>query len=116
MALAAVAAAERPRVATAAPGACCDHGIMRAGGVAFAAHVPATFVLEQRVQRIEDRVRVPMATYLDKVVKPGERVVSESAGYVGYYSGVTLYDYPGLTSPGAVETLEELRAPGCRTA
>ena len=35
-------------------------------------------------------------------------MVSESAGYVGYYSGVTLYDYPGLTSRGALGALEEL--------
>ena len=31
-----------------------------------------------------------------------------AAGYVGYYSGVTLYDYPGLTSRGALGALEEL--------
>ncbi len=46
--------------------------------------------------------------YLDKVVEPGERVVSESAGYVGYYSHVTLYDFPGLTSRGALRALETL--------
>jgi hypothetical protein len=77
--------------------------------VAFSVHMPFTFVLEQRVQsRVEDRVRKPMAEYLDWVVKPGERVVSESAGYVGYYSNVTLYDYPGLTSPGALHALRAL--------
>jgi hypothetical protein len=75
----------------------------------FSVHMPFTFVLEQRVQRqIEDRVRMPMAMYLDGVVKPGQRVVSESAGYVGYYSNVTLYDYPGLTSPGALHALDRL--------
>ena len=35
-------------------------------------------------------------------------MVSESAGYIGYYGRVTLYDYPGLTSPGALSALEEL--------
>jgi hypothetical protein len=78
-------------------------------GVAFSVHMPFTFVLEQRVQeRVEDRVRRPMAEYLDQVVEPGERVVSESAGYVGYYSSATLYDYPGLTSRGALRVLQEL--------
>ena len=108
MALAAVAAAAGlaamgrllPRVAIAASCAL---------AVAFSVHLPSTFVLEQRVQQqIEDRVRMPMATYLDNVVEPGERVVSESAGYVGYYSHVTLYDFPGLTSPGALRALETL--------
>ena len=108
MALAAVAAAAGlaamhrllPRVAIAASCAL---------AVAFSVHLPSTLVLEQRVQqRIEDRVRMPMAKYLDEVVEPGERVVSESAGYVGYYSHVTLYDYPGLTSPGALRALQKL--------
>ena len=53
---------------------------------------------------------MPMAKYLDEVVKPGERVVSESAGYIGYYSQVTLYDYPGLTSPGALRAVQKLDA------
>jgi hypothetical protein len=76
--------------------------------VAFSVHMPVTFVIEQRQQQIEDRVRLPMARYLGEVVEPGQRVVSESAGYVGYYSHVTLYDYPGLTSLGAFEALKKL--------
>jgi hypothetical protein len=34
--------------------------------------------------------------------------VSESAGYVGFYGNVKLYDYPGLTSPTSVHALQKL--------
>jgi hypothetical protein len=76
---------------------------------AFAVHLPATLVLEGRIQhRIENGVREQVGRYLGAVVGPRERVVSEWAGYTGYYSNVTLYDYPGLTSPGAYAALERL--------
>jgi hypothetical protein len=84
-------------------------GLAVALGFLYSMHMPLTFPLEARVQHdIEDRVRTPMARYLDDVVPRGDIVVSESAGYVGYYSDVTLYDYPGLTSPGALRILRRL--------
>jgi hypothetical protein len=77
--------------------------------LAFAVHLPSTLVLEARLQhRVEDQVRKRTAVYLDTVVAPNERVASESAGYIGYYSRVTLYDYPGLTSPASLRALERL--------
>jgi len=70
-----------------------------------AAFVPLT-VLTARVQhQVEERVRMQAGLYLRSHVAPGEAVVSESAGYIGYYSGAKLYDYPGLTSPTAVRAL-----------
>lgn len=79
------------------------------GALAFSFHMPITFVLEARVQHdIEDRVRMPMGVYLSHIVQPGQVVVSESAGYVGYYGHVLLYDYPGLTSYGALRIMESL--------
>jgi len=40
-------------------------------------------------------------------------VISESAGYIGFYGNVKLYDYPGLTSPTSVRALKKL-PPGQR--
>jgi len=77
-------------------------------GVAFAIHMPFSFVVEGKVQSVEDQVRTSAALYLRTHVQPGQSVVSESAGYVGFYSGVKLYDYPGLTSRTSVRTLRAL--------
>ena len=81
-----------------------------AGGlaIAFAVHLPFSFVVESRVQSIENQVRTPMALYLKSRVTPGQSVVSESAGYVSFYSDVKLYDYPGLTSKTSVKALQGL--------
>jgi hypothetical protein len=77
--------------------------------IAFAVHIPYTFELERRVQvDIEDKVRQRLGEYLHRVVRPGEKVTSESAGYVGYYGRVLLYDYPGLTSKRALAIMERL--------
>jgi hypothetical protein len=75
----------------------------------FAFHLPFTFPLEARIQReIEDGVRRPVAEYLRSVVQPGETVSSEWAGYIGYYSKVTLHDFPGLTSPTSLRAMRTL--------
>src|SRR5207249_5529413 len=74
--------------------------------VAFAVHMPFSFAVESRVQAVENQVRTNVATYLKATVAPGESVTSESAGYVGFYSGVKLYDYPGLTSKTSVHALQ----------
>jgi hypothetical protein len=76
--------------------------------LAFALHMPFSFVVEAKVQSVEDQVRTHAAEYLRSAVRPGQSVVSESAGYIGYYSNVRLYDYPGLTSPASVHALQKL--------
>ena len=81
--------------------------------VAFAIHMPWSFVLESKVQSIENQVRTQMALYLKSHVPPGQSVVSESAGYVSFYGDVKLYDYPGLTSTTSVRALK-LLPPGRR--
>jgi hypothetical protein len=76
---------------------------------AYAIQIPVLFPIERTIQlRIEDRVRVPLAKYLSHVVAPGQSVFSESAGYIGYYGHVKLYDFPGLTSPTVTRTLTSL--------
>ena len=76
--------------------------------VAFAIHMPFSFAVDRQVQSIDDHVRTNAALYLKANVQPGQSVVSESAGYIGFYGGVKLYDYPGLTSKASVRALQAL--------
>jgi hypothetical protein len=75
---------------------------------AFAMHVPFSFGVESKVQAVENEVRTNVAEYLKATVPPGESVTSESAGYIGFYGGVKLFDYPGLTSKTSVHALQAL--------
>lgn len=75
----------------------------------FAWPFPYMVALDSRIQHgIEDQVRVPMGEWLRANVPPGESLTSESAGYVGYYGRVKLWDYPGLTSRTALGFMREL--------
>jgi hypothetical protein len=66
-------------------------------------------VLDDRLQHgIEAKVREPMAKWLNVNVPPGEPVVSESAGYVGFFGKVRLWDYPGLTSKQSMAFMRRL--------
>lgn len=77
----------------------------------FAAHYPASVHINSVIQHdIENQVRVKVGLWLKGHVPKGRPVVSESAGYVGYYSNVKLYDYPGLTSPTSVRVLKKAGA------
>jgi hypothetical protein len=71
-----------------------------AGNLAFT--IPLNAIVQQQV---ENRVRVSLGEYLAHVVQGGEAVLTESSGYVGYYSGATLWDYPGLISKVSAEAL-----------
>jgi hypothetical protein len=77
--------------------------------VAYAIHMPFSFAVESKIQSIEDHVRTQTGEYLRANVQPGQSVVSESAGYIGFYANVKLYDYPGLTSPTSVRALKKLQ-------
>jgi hypothetical protein len=104
-----VAAIGLQRVMAATPRAAgASKTVAAALALAFAMHMPFSFVVEAKVQSVEDQVRTQAAEYLRSAVKPGQSVVSESAGYIGYYGDVKLYDYPGLTSPTSVHALQAL--------
>jgi len=75
--------------------------------LAYAIQLPYAIPVEARVQHdIEDQVRVPLGQYLGRVVKPGQTIASESAGYVAYDTNATLYDFPGLVSTTVVDALK----------
>jgi hypothetical protein len=65
-------------------------------------HMPYSWPVERIVQRdVENEVRRTTSLFLAENVPPREAVVAEPAGYLGYYSDVLLWDFPGLTSPHA---------------
>ena len=78
--------------------------------LAFAIHMPYTFPLEANVQHQvkESGAQAAWDLWLRAHVPPGQSVTSESAGYIGWFGRVKLYDYPGLTSPTAYDALARL--------
>lgn len=52
--------------------------------------------IQQRV--IEDGVRREIGLWLRANAAPGDTVFLEPLGYIGYFSGLKTYDYPGLSS------------------
>jgi len=79
----------------------------------FGAAIAFTIPLEATVQqRIEDGVREPVGIYLGQAVPRGTPVGLESAGYFGYYSRSTIWDYPGLTSATGLDAIRHLPPTG----
>jgi hypothetical protein len=77
--------------------------------VAFAIHTPFSLGLERRLQTdIEVAVRTTVGQELGRLIRPGETLATESAGYYEYYSNATMLDYPGLTSVRAREAMQAL--------
>jgi hypothetical protein len=77
--------------------------------IAFAIHTPFTLGLERKIQTdIEDAVRTRVGQQLGTLIKPGETLATESAGYYEYYSNATMLDYPGLTSVRARQAMQQL--------
>jgi hypothetical protein len=75
--------------------------------LAFAAPAIWTYRSDAIIQRqIEASVRTRVGLYLAAVTTPGQHVATESAGYVGFYSGANLYDFPGLTSKRSLAVME----------
>jgi hypothetical protein len=79
--------------------------------VAFAIHTPFSLGLERRLQTdIEVAVRTTVGQELGRLIRPGETLATESAGYYEYYSNATMLDYPGLTSVRARQAMQALPA------
>ena len=78
-------------------------------GLAFAIHTPWSLGMERKLQTdIEVAVRTQVGQELGRLIKPGETLATESAGYYEYYSNATMLDYPGLTSVRAREAMQAL--------
>lgn len=52
-----------------------------------------------RNQRLEERLRQPLGQWLAAQSRPGDRVMLEPIGYIGYYSRLRVLDVIGLVSP-----------------
>jgi hypothetical protein len=58
---------------------------------------------------IEDGMRQPIGLWLrDHAKTPHDSVMLEPLGYIGYYSGLKMLDYPGLASKEMVEARKRL--------
>jgi hypothetical protein len=60
---------------------------------------------------IEWNHRRPIGLWLKDHVAPGETVYLEPLGYIGYFSGCKMLDWPGLVSPEVVAARRTLRIP-----
>lgn len=66
--------------------------------------------VEQRVQQveIEQGNRAVLGTWLKENGKPTDSVFLEPLGYIGYYSGLHMEDFPGLVAPEVVQIRRRL--------
>jgi hypothetical protein len=62
----------------------------------------AAWQMRTQQQVIEDNVRRSIGHWLRETASPGDSVLLEPLGYVGYYSQLKTYDMPGLSSPEVV--------------
>jgi hypothetical protein len=67
--------------------------------------VGTSWQLRQQQTIVEEGVRKQVGLWLKANGRPGETVFVEPVGYIGYYSGLKMYDWPGLTSPEVVKTI-----------
>lgn len=76
-------------------------GGLVAGSVLFAVLMGRQGRLESLV--IEQGVRRPIGEWLRReAASPRDTVFLEPLGYIGFYSGLKMFDYPGLSSPEVV--------------
>lgn len=88
------------------------HAVPLAGAaawIAVAAWMTAAstqlFAVQQRV--IDGGNRRDIGLWLKDNAQPGDTVFLECLGYIGYYSGLRTYDYPGLSSREVVSAARE---------
>jgi hypothetical protein len=67
---------------------------------------------QMRIQQkvIESNERVQIGLWLKDHVQPKDRIYLESLGYIGYFSGGHMIDFPGLVSPEVVRYRRNLKA------
>ncbi|MDB6092571.1 MAG: hypothetical protein JWM32_133 [Verrucomicrobia bacterium] len=75
-------------------------GVIVAGQAVVLAAVAWQLRAQQAI--IETGNRTEIGRWLHAHAQAGDRVYLEPLGYIGYYSGLKMYDYPGLSSPEVV--------------
>ena len=74
--------------------------------------LPQTYRGERNIQRlVEDPVRIAVGKYLRDTAPANATVGGEPLGYIGYYSRLAYYDYPGLASRRVVELVRRTGEP-----
>jgi len=73
-------------------------------GLGIQAAVWACTAIQMRINQreIEDGIRRPIGLWLREHARPGDTVMLEPLGYIGYFSGLKMLDRPGLASPEVV--------------
>jgi hypothetical protein len=82
------------------------------GVVAFQA---ATAVMMANIMRwqqviVEERIRTPIGLWLHEASAPGDTVFLEPLGFIGYYSNLKMYDFPGLSSNEVISARRKLHS------
>lgn len=64
---------------------------------------------QMRIQQaeIETGVRRAIGQWLKQNAKPTDRVMLEPLGYIGYFSGLKMLDFPGLSAPEVTRVLKK---------
>ncbi|HVU23236.1 MAG TPA: hypothetical protein VHE13_03860 [Opitutus sp.] len=81
--------------------------VAAACGVIIQVSLLAGTAWQMRVQQrlVENGVRHAIGTWLHDHAAPDDTVFLEPLGYIGYYSQLKTYDYPGLSSPEVVAAI-----------
>lgn len=71
--------------------------VLAGGQLALLVAVTRQMHVQQRL--IENEVRRDIGEWLSRTAGPRDTVFLEPLGYIGYFSQLKMYDYPGLSSP-----------------
>lgn len=74
-------------------------------GVWMSLHAGQLFAAQQKI--VDGGNRRDLGLWLREHARPGDTVFMECLGYIGYYSGLRTYDWPGMSSPEVVKTSRE---------
>jgi hypothetical protein len=83
---------------------CTKYSILALFSVSF---IGALRQIEFQQRVVENGVRKQVGIYLKNAAQPSDSVYLEPIGYIGYFSGLKLLDYPGLVSPEVIAARQE---------
>ena len=72
-------------------------------GIAVLSYAGGVLQLSTHQRFVENGVRKAVGVWLSEHAAEGDSVHSEPIGYIGFYSKLKVYDWPGLQSPEVVE-------------